>query len=185
MTLPILPGLDGVQKMSKSYGNTIALTDPPDDMFGKVMSVPDALVREYFTLTTQVGEDEIARLLSGHPRDAKEALGRALVAKYHGDAAARAAAGRFRRVFTEKQVPEDMPEVTVPAPAPGEAGLGSLDLVMLAGFAKSKSEVRRLIVQGGVTLDGQRISDVAWNAPIRGGEVLRVGKLQFARLRKG
>jgi tyrosyl-tRNA synthetase len=180
MTMPILPGLDGVQKMSKSYGNTIGLTDPSDDMFGKIMSVPDALVRDYFLLTTQVPEAEIGRLLAGHPRDAKVALGRALVARYHGGAAAEAAAERFRRVFSEKQTPEEMPDLVVSGPS-----LGILDLVMEARFAKSRSDARRLVEQGGVTLDGVKVSDVGARVSIGGGEVLRVGKLQFARLRRG
>jgi tyrosyl-tRNA synthetase len=178
MTMPILPGLDGVQKMSKSYGNTIGLREAPDDMFGKVMSVPDALVRDYFTLTTQVAEDEIATRLAGHPRDAKVALGRALVTRYHGAAAADAAAERFRRIFSEKQAPEEMPDLGV---APGAS---ILDVVMKAGFAKSKGEARRLVEQGGVTIDGRKITDINATVTAAGGEVLRVGKLQFARLRR-
>jgi tyrosyl-tRNA synthetase len=178
MTMPILPGLDGVQKMSKSYGNTIGLREAPDDMFGKVMSVPDALVRDYFTLTTQVPEDEIEKQLASHPRDAKVALGRALVSRYHGAAAAEAAADRFRRIFSEKQAPEEMPELGV------AAGTAIVDVVVKAGFAKSKGEARRLVEQGGVTIDGAKITDIKAPVTAAGGEVLRVGKLQFARLRR-
>jgi tyrosyl-tRNA synthetase len=185
MTLPILPGLDGVQKMSKSYGNTIGLTEPPEEIFGKVMSVPDGLVRDYFTLTTTVAEPEIEKHLAGHPRDAKVALARALVTRYHGEEAAQAAADRFRRVFSEKQVPEEMPDVTVPDAATAEASIGVLDLIVLAKFAKSKSEARRLVEQGGVSIDGNRVPDVGARVRVAGGEVLRVGKLQFARLRRG
>jgi tyrosyl-tRNA synthetase len=178
MTMPILPGLDGVQKMSKSYGNTIGLHEAPDDMFGKVMSVPDALLRDYFTLTTSVPEDEIARHLAGHPRDAKEALGRALVARYHDLAAADAAAERFRRVFSEKQAPEQMPDLAV------ADGASILDVVVQAGFAKSKGDARRLVGQGAVTIDGVKITDIGAKVAPGGGEVLRVGRLQFARLRR-
>jgi tyrosyl-tRNA synthetase len=185
MTMPILPGLDGVQKMSKSYGNAIGLRESPDDMFGKVMSVPDALLRDYLVLTTVMPEDEIARTLATPPRDAKEALGRALVARYHGDDAARAAAERFRRVFSEKQAPEEMPDVVIPAARESEGTYGILDLVMEARFAKSRSDARRLVEQGGVTLNGEKVVDVGARLRIGGGEVLRVGKLQFARLRKG
>jgi tyrosyl-tRNA synthetase len=184
MTMPILPGLDGVQKMSKSYGNAIGLREPPEDMFGKVMSVPDALLRDYFTLTTSMPEDAIAGVLAGHPRDAKEALGRALVARYHGESAAAAAADRFRKVFSEKQVPEEMPDVVAPAAQP-DGTVGILDLVMEARFAKSRSDARRLVEQGGVTIDGAKVVDVGARVKIGGGEVLRVGRLQFARLKKG
>jgi tyrosyl-tRNA synthetase len=179
MTMPILAGLDGVQKMSKSYGNTIALLDAPDDMFGKVMSVPDALLRDYLVLTTSLAAGEIERLLAGHPRDAKVALGRALVARYHGAEAAEAAADRFRRVFSEKQVPDAMPEVVLEG-----GGIGIVDLVMAAGFARSRSEARRLVEQGGVTVDGSKVVEVGARVDVRGGEVLRVGKLSFARLRR-
>jgi tyrosyl-tRNA synthetase len=185
ITMPILPGLDGVQKMSKSYGNTIGLAEAPDDMFGKVMSVPDALLREYFTLTTSVPEAEIDRILGGHPRDAKIALGRALVARYHDEAAAAAAAERFRKVFSEKQAPDEMPEVVVPFESLSEGTVGIVDLVVHARFAKSRSEARRLVEQGGVTLDGRKVVDVSARPKISGGEVLRVGKLSFARLKRG
>jgi tyrosyl-tRNA synthetase len=184
LTMPILPGLDGVQKMSKSYGNTIALLDPPDEMFGKVMSVPDALLREYLTLTTALPEPEIERLLAGHPRDAKVALGRALVARYHGEDAASLAADRFRRVFSEKQTPEAMPDFVVKPDPAGDGAVGIVDLVVAAGFAKSRSEARRLVEQGGVSVDGAKVADIAARVRISGGEVLRVGKLSFARLRR-
>jgi tyrosyl-tRNA synthetase len=180
MTMPILPGLDGVRKMSKSYGNTIALRENPDDMFGKVMSVPDALLKDYFTLTTSVPESEIASLLAGHPRDAKVALGRALVARYHGEEAGAAAADRFRKVFSEKQVPEAMPDLAI-----AEEELAIIDLVVKAGFAKSRGEARRLVEQGGVTIDGGKVTDIGAKVKITGGAVLRVGKLGFARLKRG
>jgi tyrosyl-tRNA synthetase len=148
-------------------------------MFGKVMSVPDVLLESYLTLTTSVPTEDIARLLAGHPKEAKEALGRALVGRYHGEAAAAAAAERFRRVFSEKRAPEEMPDVSV---ASGTVNI--IDLVMTAKFAKSRSEARRLIEQGGVTIDGKKIEEIATPVTVNGGEVLRVGKLQFARLRR-
>ena len=153
MTLPILPGLDGVQKMSKSYGNTIGLTDSPDDMFGKVMSVPDTLVRDYFTLTTQAGDEEIERALAAHPREAKE------ISAARSCRGTTARTRRARRptgsgsVFSEKQAPEEMPDLAVPSSSMPGGSIGILDLVVLAQFAKSKSEARRLVMQGGVTLE--------------------------------
>jgi tyrosyl-tRNA synthetase len=179
MTMPILPGLDGVQKMSKSYGNTIGLKESPDEMFGKVMSVPDALLKDYLTLTTSLPEDEIRKHLAGHPRDAKIALGRALVGRYHGDDLGIAAAERFRKVFSEKQVPDEMPDLLI------EADSSIIAVVVKAGFAKSNSDARRLVEQGAVTINGEKVADIGARVKAGGGEVLRVGKLQFARLKRG
>ena len=180
MIMPILVGLDGEQKMSKSKGNYIGVTECPKDMFGKVMSIPDALMANYFTLLTDLPTAQIADLCNGektHPRQAKEVLGKMIVAQFHGPAAADEAAAEFVRVFSQKQVPADMPEVR-----PTSATMNIVDLVVLAGFADSKSKARRLVEQNAVSLDDTKINDVKASVELRAGQVLRVGKLSFGRI---
>jgi tyrosyl-tRNA synthetase len=178
--MPILAGLDGVEKMSKSKGNYIGVTDEPNDMFGKVMSIPDALMENYFTLLTALPRDEIATMVNPdrtHPRAAKEALGRQIVAQFHGPDAAEAAAAEFQRVFSQKQVPADMPEVRPP-----QAQMNILDLILLAGFAPSKSEARRLVTQKAVAIDEQAVTDMNAAVDLKNGQVLRVGKRRFGKI---
>ncbi len=183
MTLPLLVGLDGVRKMSKSYGNTIGIDEPPDDMFGKAMSLPDAHVEQWFTLLTEVPVDVVKNLIAGHPRDAKVALARTLVEKYHGSPAADAAVDRFRKVFSNKEVPDDIRSIDVPADIVKDGGVAAiLDLTMLLGHLKSKSEARRLIAQGGISLNAEKITDPAAVVAVKTGDVLRAGKLHFGKL---
>jgi len=180
LIMPILVGLDGTEKMSKSKGNTIAITDEPNDMFGKVMSIPDALMANYYTLLTSVPTDEVAALCDGnqtHPREAKARLGKLIVEQYYDVAAAEAAAAEFDRVFSERQDPTDMPTIPVPA-----GGIKLVDLMVQAGFAKSKGEARRLIGQNAVSIDDAKITDVDADVTAQGGDVLRVGKRRFGRL---
>jgi len=185
VTTPILPGLDGVQKMSKSLGNHVGVTDPPsgpDGMFGKIMSIPDDLMRDYFILLTNLPTDEIETILAGHPRDAKARLATEITAFFHGREAARAAAEEFDRVFRERQLPDEIPECHVPPDLLKDGKVWIVALVAATGFVASRSEARRLIAQGGVSLDGERITDVEAQVALRGGEVLRVGKRRFARI---
>jgi tyrosyl-tRNA synthetase len=177
LSMPLLVGLDGVNKMSKSLGNYVGIKDPPNEKFGKLMSLPDALMKDYFTLLTTLPEAEISALLAGHPMEAKKRLGVEVVTRYHGPEAARAAAEEFRKVFSQKQAPTDMPEVKLAA-----AKLTVLDLIMLAKHAPSKAEARRLVEGGGVSLDGQKLTD--WKAEVQpaDGAVLQTGKRRFARL---
>jgi tyrosyl-tRNA synthetase len=180
LIMPILVGLDGTEKMSKSKGNYIGITDEPNDMFGKVMSIPDSLMANYYTLLTDVPAEEIAALCDGdrtHPREAKARLGRFVVAQYHGEEAAAAAEAEFDRVFSERQKPTDMPEIPVPA-----AGMPLVDLIVSAGFAKSKGEARRLIGQNAVNFNDEKITDVDAQVTPTGGEVLRVGKRRFVQI---
>ena len=180
MTFGLLVGLDGVEKMSKSKGNTIGVTEAPGEMFGKIMSIPDALMANYFTLLTDLPAEQIAALVDPdqtHPRQAKAALGRQIVATYHDDAAADAAVAEFDRIFSQREVPTDMPEIPL---AVGEINI--IDLVTTAGFAKGKSEARRLIAQNAVSIDGEKITDIEASVAPRDGQVLRVGKRRFGRL---
>ncbi|MFS8639358.1 MAG: tyrosine--tRNA ligase [Symbiobacteriaceae bacterium] len=184
LLMPLLEGTDGRDKMSKSLGNYIGIDEPPAEMFGKAMSIPDELIVKYMTLVTDLDLEEIRSLERGmaagrvNPRDAKLRLAHALVRMYHGQEAADAAQDEFLRVFSRRELPSELPELAVAA--------GEMDAVRLlreTGMAASNSEARRLIGQGAVRLDGQRVTDP--NAPlhIADGAVLQVGKRRFARLR--
>ncbi len=180
LVMPLLVGLDGVEKMSKSKGNYIGVTDPPNDMFGKVMSIPDTLMENYFTLLTDLPAGRIAELVDGektHPREAKAALGRAIVGRYYDQTAATAAAAEFDRVFSAGQIPSEMPDVAIP---PGTIGI--VGLIVHAGFAKSNGEARRLISQSAVSIDGDKITDVEAVVNPQNGQILRVGKRRFGKI---
>ncbi len=186
--MPILTGLDGVQKMSKSLNNCVGITEPPKDMFGKLMSISDEMMPGYFELCTDGPMDEIEGITQSlaagalHPRAAKKRLGRESVAIYHGPEAAACAQAEFERVFSHHEIPEDMPELKIDAADIQNGRVWIVKLLTAAGMAPSNSEARRLIQQGGVTLDGQKISDPSANIEVKNGQVLRAGKLKFARI---
>ena len=185
MTLPLLEGLDGVEKMSKSLGNYIAVEDPPEEMFGKLMSVSDALMWRYWMLLTDLDPGEVASLQksvtsgSRHPMDVKFALARTITTDFHGTEAAAAAEVHFRAVHQRREVPDELPEVRLPGG--GEPRLLARVLVE-AGLAPSNSEARRLLEQGGVKLDGDVIRDAQATISPAGAVVVQVGKRRFARL---
>jgi tyrosyl-tRNA synthetase len=205
LTMPLLVGLDGVQKMSKSLGNYIGITEPPDQMYGKVMSVPDTLLGTYFELCTDVPMAEVRAMVrdmeAGHlnPREAKMRLAREIVAAYHGIEAARAAEERFVRVFSRREIPADVPEKVLSlaevlgvgsrqeaAGAPAGERCASVwlpRLLVLADLASSHSEGRRLIEQGGVRLNGLRVTDPEASLQVPDGSVLQVGWRRFVRVR--
>ena len=173
MTMPILPGTDGVRRMSKSLGNYVGVTDPPEEMFGKLMSVPDAAMGEYWSLLLE--EDASG----GHPAEDKRELARRLVERFHDADAAAAAEERFDRVHVQREAPDDVPEVELPAD--GEVHLPAL---IAASFGTSTSEARRLLGQGAVKLDGEPVAADRLDVPageLRG-RVIQVGKRRFARL---
>jgi tyrosyl-tRNA synthetase len=184
LTMPILPGTDGTLKMSKSHGNDIGLTLEPADMYGKVMSIPDSVMPDFFRLASGLdpaeAEQRVAALAEGglHPRDAKAELARRIVARWHDEAAAAAAEEAFVRQFREHELPEELPDLPVP-----EAAATVLDLVAAVPGVKSRGEARRLIQQGGVSLDGETVG--SWDAPlpaVADGRVLRVGKRRIFRV---
>jgi tyrosyl-tRNA synthetase len=180
---PLLVGLDGSQKMSKSLGNYVGISEPPGQMFGKLMSITDDLMPTYFELATEVPMDQVERLLAGHPMVAKKSLAREIVQIYHGEPAAEAAQAEFEHVFSERELPEEMPEVAVPrAELKAEDRIWIGKLITLAGFAGGTREARRLVEQGGVTLDGDKILDPSSDVTVKPGAVLRVGRRKFARL---
>jgi len=184
LIMPILVGLDGTEKMSKSKGNYIGITDSPKDMFGKVMSIPDSLMRNYFTLLTELPLADLDVLLDPaktHPRQAKAALGKLIVGPYHGPQAAQEAANEFDRVFGPTgQPPAEMPDLPVPA-----EGVSIVQLLVAVKFAASTSEARRLVAQNAVTLDDRRISDITFVITPDSGSVLKVGKRRFGRIVRG
>jgi tyrosyl-tRNA synthetase len=180
MIFPLLVGLDGVQKMSKSKGNYIGINDEPGDMFGKVMSIPDELMENYFVLATEVPRERIDELIDPdktHPRDAKATLAKEIVAIYHDADAATAAEEEFKRVFAQGQTPDEMPEIVV-----HEAAMGIVQLVTHANFAKSNGEAKRLIKQSAVSIDDEKITDPNAEVTLETGQVLRVGKRRFGQI---
>ncbi|MCY3940414.1 MAG: tyrosine--tRNA ligase [Gammaproteobacteria bacterium] len=184
LTLPLLEGTDGVQKMSKSLGNHIAIMDPPAEMYGKLMSVSDELMWRYLdllSLRTQAELDELRAGVEagGNPRDAKMALAHELTRRFHGEQAARNAANDFALRHRRGETPEEMREVSLAGP---DGGIRVADLVRRAGLAKTNGEAMRLIAQGAVRLDGERVSDRAMVVPAGSSSVLQVGKRRFARV---
>ena len=173
LTVPLLEGTDGVAKMSKSVGNAVGIRDAAPDMYGKVMSIPDSILPRWCQLLGGPEEGD-------NPRDRKAALARELVARFHGAAAAAEAESHFDRVFRKKEAPEDVPEIEVSRQSGADPLL--IDAIQQAGFAKSRSEARRLIQQGGVRLEGGRVEETEARIPA-GLYLLQVGKRRFARLR--
>lgn len=179
LTLPLIEGLDGVQKMSKSLNNYVGVTDAPGDMFGKIMSVSDDLMWRYFSLVLCLSDDEIVAMKQRHPREAKDELARRIVARFHDAQAAQGASEEFARVFSGRQTPSEMPEVKMGA----DSAMGILTLITKAGLAASNGEARRLVEQGGVRIDDERITNPRAQVTIRDGMILRAGKRGFARIR--
>ncbi len=186
---PLLVGLDGVEKMSKSLGNAIGITDPPNEMYGKVMSLPDGLIAHYLEFATDLPLDDVRAVERGladgsvHPRDAKARLAREIVTMWHGPEAAAAAERAFDRQFKAREAPEEMPEAPIRRADLVAGKLAVVELLVRAGLAASKSEARRLVAQGGVSLDGARITRPDADVAVADGFVFRVGRRRFARIR--
>jgi len=177
MTLPILVGTDGVQKMSKSLGNYVGVTDAPEEMFGRLMSIPDEAMPEYFRLLLG---DEVP---AGSPNQAKRELGRRIVERFHGAGAGEEAEGHFNRVFVDRGVPEEIEEFDLGSLGNGPEGV-QLPKLIADGFGISSSEARRLIKGGGVRLDGEKVAPETLALPSAElvGRVLQVGKRRFLKL---
>jgi tyrosyl-tRNA synthetase len=175
LTVPLLTGIDGTQKMSKSYGNHVGITAAPDEMYGRTLSIPDASLGSWYDL-----------LLGGAPpagmgaRDAKRALARELVARFHGADAAAAAEAGFDRVFVARGLPEEIEEAVI-----ADGGPVHLPALLVDLFGGSRSDARRKIAQGGVRLDGEPVTELDLAPSALDGRVLQVGKRQFRRLRAG
>lgn len=176
LTMPILPGLDGERKMSKSLGNQVGVRDAPEEMYGKLLSLPDAAMAQYYDLL--LGEGMPADL---GPRDAKHALARRIVERFHDATAADAAAAAFEKVFVAKEIPDEIPVVVI------DAGEAHLPAVLGVAFGESRSSARRLLAQGAVRCDGDVLPGEPLDIPAAAldGRVLQVGKRRFARLKVG
>ena len=189
ITNPLLEGLDGHQKMSKSKGNYIGISEPPEIIFGKAMSIPDELMEKYFVLATDVPADRVSVALSPgvHPREAKAELAAAIVERYYDAAAAEAAGREFDRVFKQHELPEDMPDITVGPDDLADGKIWIVKLLQLAGMAKSGGEARRLVAGGGVSIGMaadslEVVDDTGADVAIADGAILKVGKSRFCRL---
>lgn len=186
ITLPLLEGTDGVEKMSKSLDNYIGIAEPPSEMYGKTLSIPDDLIYRWAVLATDIPTDELPRwktYAEENPRDAKHDLAWQIVKLYHGEAAAKEARAHFERTVIRGAAPKDLDEIR-PEPTMGATKIGLLDLMRQLGFAQSNGEARRLIKQNAVSIDGDKVKDalleidLADSAPF----VLKAGKRKYARI---
>lgn len=185
LTMPLIEGLDGKQKMSKSLGNAVGISDEPGDMYGKLMSASDELMFRYYELLSECGPERLDEIRQGrvHPMEAKKALAAELTARYHGTEAAGGAAQAFAARFQNGQLPDDIPEFVWPggAGSPGEK-VGICRLMREAGLVASASEARRLIAQGAVKLGGKRVGDHSLELEARGQALIEVGKRRIVRV---
>ena len=185
LTMPLLVGTDGVEKMSKSYGNYIGISDSPQDIFGKTLSIADSLIYTYYELATDISNSELAKVKADlenpdvNPRNIKRALAKKLVAMYHSEEAASEAEEGFDKIFIKKEIPDEIPlfEMTN-----CEKEISILDLITTVNFAPSKGEARRLVTQGGVTLDGEKIADITASVQLKPENILKVGKRKFIKI---
>jgi tyrosyl-tRNA synthetase len=179
LTMPLLEGLDGKEKMSKSLGNYVGIAEPPQEIFGKLMSISDELMWRYIDLLSFEPAEKIQAWKGEHPREVKARFAKEMVSRFHSAAAAERAEMEFASRFREGEMPEDMPEVTLKAPA---GGILIAQLLKQANLTPSTSEAQRMIEQGGVKLDGERVSDKALKIPAGRTVVAQVGKRKFGRI---
>ena len=181
LTVPLLEGTDGVEKMSKSLGNYIGINEEPGQIYGKVMSISDEMMWKYYTLCTDLTPAEVEQRKSGHPMDAKRELAKIIVSDFHGAAAGDAAEGEFRRVFSNRELPAEIEEKKLPASA---APMMVSKIITSAGLAASNSEAQRLIAQGGVLVDDVKVGNVRDTLDATAGKtyLLKVGKRRFAKV---
>jgi tyrosyl-tRNA synthetase len=184
MLMPILEGLDGVRKMSKSYGNYVGVTESPKEQFGKLMSIPDNLILRYFKLCLDYDEKSLKniekKLKAGeNPRDIKMDLAEGVVSLYHNKKAGEKAKKEFIKVFSESKAPEDIKELKI---GKGE-GIWIVELLEKAGFVKSRGEARRLIKSGALKIDGKKVTDFTLNVSFDKDTVLKLGKLRFVKIK--
>jgi len=190
LTLPLLEGTDGIEKMSKSLNNDVGLTDEPNEMFGKLMSIPDEVMWKYFKIVTQIEPVEIEKIRndvesgSMNPRDAKERLARELVKTYYSQVEAESASEEFRRVFSQKGLPDEIRVASVPLSRFHGGNLWVVDLLVSLGVASTKGEARRLIDGGGIYIDGIKVADCDLELTTEelSGKVIRKGRKTFLEI---
>lgn len=186
LTMPILEGIDGVEKMSKSYNNYIALTDPPDEMFGKVMSIPDKLIGRYLLYAAFEHPKEVEKIQKQidnneiNPRDAKVSLAMKIVEKYHSKSAAEQALENFERIFKKKELPDEIPEFFLDN---SSSSLNIQDILVISHLAPSKKEAKRLIEQGGVYINNEKLSDPYAKIDLTEPKIFKVGKRKFLKIK--
>ena len=181
ITMPILVGLDGKEKMSKSKGNYIGVTDEPNDMFGKVMSISDEMMENYFTLLTDLPAQKIAKLVDPdktHPKEAKVLLGKTIVTQFYSEASAELAAAEFDKVFAQGQLPDDIPEFILPVEA-----ISIKQLLLACKLVRTGGEAKRMCAQSAVSIDEKKIMNPNAQITPADGMTIQVGKRRFARLR--
>jgi tyrosyl-tRNA synthetase len=184
LTMPLLVGIDGVEKMSKSYNNYIGIADSPKDMFGKTLSIPDELIYPYFELATDISNHELSEIKlqlddkQVNPRNLKRYLAKVLIGMYYNNESAEEAEKEFDKIFIQKETPDDIPEIKLD----NGTEIGILDLIVQANLAPSKGEARRLVIQGGVSINGEKISDINAQIKIINPIVLKVGKRKFIKI---
>ncbi|MBS1257768.1 MAG: Tyrosine--tRNA ligase [Candidatus Scalindua arabica] len=187
LTTPLLEGIDGNKKMSKSLGNYIGIYEEPKEIFGKTMRIGDELMHKYFELATDMTMEEIDSTLKEHPRQAKIVLGKAIVSRYYNEEIAREVAEEFDRVFKEHKLPDNITKIQLPPLAVSATGnttykIWLVKLLVDHGFASTNGEARRLISQGGVSIDNHKYTDPAQEVDMKSGMILKVGKRRFAEI---
>lgn len=185
ITMPILVGTDGKLKMSKSYGNHIPLDTTPEDMFGKIMSIPDEVMRDYFSILTDIPENVYSKMIKENPRQAKAFLAKEIVKEFFDQNKAEKAEKEFNRVFKQKEVPDDIPEFQVPDNIIKDGKVGIVDLIFASGVINSRSEIKRLIKQAGIKVDGEKVGDVNFEFEVKDGQIIKIGKRKFLKIRRG
>jgi len=184
LTMPLIVGTDGVEKMSKSYDNYIGISDSPKEMYGRTLSIPDDIIYLYYDLATDTPKEELAEIKQQlddpnvNPRDIKRRLARTFIAMYHNEEEAIKAEEEFDKVFIKKEVPDDIPEIKL-----NDKELSILNLILKVKFAHSKGEAKRLVTQGGVSINGKKVADINSIIQIENGMILKVGKRKFIKLK--
>ena len=182
LTMPLIVGTDGVEKMSKSYDNYIGISDSPKEMYGRTLSIPDDIIYLYYDLATETSKEELAEIKQQlddpnvNPRDIKRRLARTFIAMYHNEEEANKAEEEFDKVFIKKEVPDDVPELKL-----NDKELSILDMILKVKFAPSKGEAKRLVSQGGVSINGEKVADINSIIQIENGMILKVGKRKFIK----
>ncbi|MCZ6703478.1 MAG: tyrosine--tRNA ligase [Ignavibacteria bacterium] len=185
LTMPLIPGTDGIEKMSKTYNNYIGISDSPKEIYGRTLSIPDDIIYLYYKLATDVSKSELANIKKQlddsnvNPRDLKRRLARTFITMYHNADAAKQSEEEFDKVFINKEAPEDIPELKM-----DEREIGILDLILKVKFALSKGEAKRLVSQGGVTINSNKIINIGEKIKVENNMILKVGKRKFIKLLK-
>jgi tyrosyl-tRNA synthetase len=184
LTMPLLVGTDGIEKMSKSYNNYIGISESPKEIYGKTLSIPDDLIYTYFELASEVSSSELKEIKQElgdskiNPRDIKRRLARNLVSLYHNEETAKQAEAEFDKIFIRKDVPDDIPEYKIDSK---NSEINIVELIVKIRFAQSKGEAKRLVLQGGVSVDGNKITDFNSILKMKNGMILKVGKRKFIK----